>query len=327
MPFVHKQMSLRALFTFPSRNLISVIPSVICIALICGQFIDTSPLRTFILPVAIATIFPAMIGFQPGELLKVTDLRLMLVNLLMNFFALPLAALLIGKIFLAPWPELRVGLLIISVVPGGNMVVAFTMLFEGNIKASLKLSTTNLILGSLLAPLYLYFLAGTLVEIDILQIGKTIALVVFVPLVAGVYTYKILLRRYSKKEFQQKIKPLLPAMSVWGLIYLLFTSVSIKAAMFFSYPELIFQALSCLLLWYGSIVTLCVIIGRSFFPYADAMSLFLNVELRNLPICIGIAVTAFSPQTAMMVALAFLFQQQFAIWFWKLEKSYGFLKS
>jgi len=267
-----------------------------------------------------------MIGFQPRELLKLTDLRLMLVNLLMNFFILPLTALLIGKMFLAPWPELRVGLLIISVVPGGNMVVAFTMLFEGNVNASLKLSTTNLILGSLLAPLYLYLLAGTLVEIDILHIGRTIGLVVFIPLIAGVYAYKLLLKRYGQKEFQQNIKPLLPAISVWGLIYLLFTSVSMKAGMFFSYPELIFQALSCLLLWYCTILALCVVIGRNFFSYKDAMSLLLNVELRNLPICIGIAVTAFPPQTAMMVALAFLFQQQLAIWFWKFEKNYGFLK-
>ncbi|MCK5068910.1 MAG: bile acid:sodium symporter, partial [Desulfocapsa sp.] len=233
-------MTFRNFFTYPSRHLIAVIPTVICLALLCGRFVDTSPLKILILPIAILTIYPAMIGVQPRELFKLTDLRLMGVNLLLNFFVLPLSALLIGLIFLEPWPELRVGLLIISVVPGGNMAVAFTMLFEGNVKASLKLSTSNLILGSLLAPLYLYILAGTLVEIDVLHIGRTIGLVVFIPLVAGVITHKQLLKKYSQKEFKQNIKPLFPAFSVWGLIYLLFTSVSMKAGMFFSYPELIF---------------------------------------------------------------------------------------
>ena len=205
------------------------------------------------------------------------------------------------------------------------MAVAFTMLFKGNVKGSLKLSTCNLICGSLLAPFYLYVLAGALVEINIFNIGKTIGLVVFIPLLFGIVTYNMLLKRFSEKQFKQNIKPLLPAFSIWGLIYLVFTSVSMKASMFFSYPELIVQALSSLIIWYLIIFLLCTIIGRRFFSHKDAISLLLNVELRNLPICIGIAITAFPPQTAMMVALAFLFQQQFAIWFCKFDDKYGWL--
>lgn len=318
-------MSLRKIFTFPARNLIYVIPAVILTALVSGRYVDTSFMKTLILPVAMMTIFPAMIGFQPRELIRFTELRLMSVNLLLNFLVIPLAGLIIGSLLLAPWPELRTGLLIISVIPGGNMVVAFTMLFGGNVQASLKLSATNLILGSLLAPIYLYVLAGKLVEIDVFQVGKTIGLVVFLPLCMGVITYNLLLKRYTQEQFKTDIKPLLPACSVWGLIYLIFASVSMKAGMIFSYPELIFQALFSLVLLYCTIFVLCLSLGRFFFDRKDGLSLLLNVELRNLPIAIGIAVTAFSPQTAMMVALAFLFQQQFALWFWKLDKRFGLL--
>ncbi len=318
-------MKLRKIFTFPARNLLYVIPAVILAALISGRFVDTSPMKTMILPVAMMTIFPAMIGFQPRELIRFTDLRLMVVNLVLNFLVLPLSALLIGSLLLAPWPELRMGLLIISVIPGGNMTVAFTMLFGGNVQASLKLSVGNLILGSLLAPLYLYVLAGKLVEVDISQIGKTIALVVFLPLCMGVITYNLLLKRYTREQFKKDIKPLLPAAGAWGLIYIIFTSVSMKSGMIFSYPELVLQALASLVLWYCTIFVLCIPLGRIFFNRKDAMSLLLNVELRNLPIAIGIAVTAFSPQTGMVVALAFLFQQQFAIWFWKLDKRFKLL--
>jgi len=318
-------MGLRKILTFPAGHLLFVIPVVILAALFIGLFIDTTPLKRLILPVAVLTVFPAMIGFQPRELLRFTDLRLIVVSLLLNFTVLPLAAMFIGSQLLAPWPELRTGLLIISVVPGGNMVVAFTMLFGGNVQASVKLSAGNLILGSLLAPLYLYAAAGTLVEIDIYHIGKTIAVVVFLPLCMGVITYNFLLKRYGRQQFQQEIKPLLPAVSAWGLVYIIFTSVSMKAGMIFSYPELLVQALSSLLLWYGLIFVLCIGLGRLLFERRDGMTLLLNVELRNLAIAIGIAVTAFSSQTAMMVALAFLFQQQFALWFWKLDQRYKLL--
>ncbi len=318
-------MSVRKFFTFPARNLVWLIPLVIIFALLVGWFVDTSPLKAMILPVAMLTIFPAMIGFQPREIFHFSDLKLMAANLLLNFCALPLAALAVGSLLLAPWPDLRAGLLIISVVPGGNMVVAFTMLAGGNVKASVRLCAVNLILGSLLAPVYLYLLAGKLVEIDIFQIGKTIALVVFVPLCLGIYTYNLLLRRYSREEFAAEVKPLLPAASSWGLIYIVFTSVSMKAGMIFGYPELLVQALYSLLLWYILVFLFSIALARFFFDRKDGMTLLLNVELRNLAIAIGLAAASFSPQAAMMVALAFLFQQQFAIWFWKLDKRYALL--
>jgi len=316
---------LNKIFTFPARNLLYVIPTLIAAALLCGRFIDTSPLKVFILPVAILTIYPAMIGFQPRELFQLADFRLLAANMLLNFLALPLAALAIGAILLEPWPDLQAGLLLISIVPGGNMVVAFTMLAGGNVKASVRLCAANLILGALLAPVYLYVLAGKLVEIDIFHIGKTIVLVVFLPLCMGMITYNLLLRRFSQEQFKSEIKPLLPAASSWGLVYIIFTSVSMKAGMMFSYPELMVQALVSVLLWYVVVFLLCILIGRVLFNRRDAMTLLLNVELRNLAIAIGLAITAFTPETAMMVALAFLFQQQFAIWFWKLDKRFKML--
>ena len=318
-------MNLRKIFTFPSRNLLYVVPAVILVSLCTGLFVDTSPLKILILPVAMLVIYPAMIGFQPGELLRFSEGRLMAANLILNFAVMPFIALVLGSLLLQPWPELRTGLLLIALIPGGNMVTAFTMLFDGNVKASLKLSVSNLILGSLLAPLYLQQLLGKVVEVDVVHIGMTIGLVVFIPLCLGVITYKLLLRRYSSQQFNDTIKPLLPAASAWGLIYLIFTSISMKSEMIFSYPELLLQALSSIMLFYTIIFMVCILLGRLLFNRPDAMTLLLNVELRNLPIAIGLAVTSFSPQTGMMVALAFLFQQQFALWFWKLDKRFSIL--
>ncbi|RUM39188.1 MAG: arsenic resistance protein [Desulfobulbus sp.] len=316
---------MRNIFTFPARNLRFVIPVVILAALVLGLIIDTSVLKQFILPVAMATVFPAMIGFRAGELLCLRDLRLLSVNLVCNFVILPILALLIGWLLLSRWPELRIGLLLLSVIPGGNMVVAFTMLFDGNVPASLKLSVTNLLLGTLLAPVYLYLLAGRFVAIDIFHIGKTMGLVVIVPLCMGIITYKLLLKRYTPEQFKKEIKPLLPSASAWGLIYLVFTSISMKAPTFFNYPALVGQSLLSLFLWYAGIFAVCVGLGRLLFKRRDGITLLLNVSLRNLPIAIGIAVTAFGSQTAVIVALAFLFQQQLVLWFDELDKKYHWL--
>lgn len=317
-------MTIKELLTFPARHLVYVIPVVISLALLCGNFIDTSPLAAFTLPMAMMAVYPAMIGLQVGELVKFTEWRLMRVNLILNFIVLPLLALAVGTIFLSSWPELKIGLLIISVIPGGTMALAFTMLFGGNIKASLKLCTINLVLGALLAPIYLFVLAGKVVEVDMFHVGKTVGMVVFIPLFLGIITHHLLLMKYSEEQFRKKIKPLLPAFSSWAMIYIIFTSMSMKATMIFSYPTLLIQALISLAIWYALIILLCGIVGRFMFRREDAITLLMNVELRNLAISIGLATTAFSPQTGMMVALAFLFQQQAVIWFCRFEKKTDF---
>jgi ACR3 family arsenite efflux pump ArsB len=317
-------MNFKEILTFPSRYLVYVIPVVVSIALLLGSFIDTTPLAAFTLPVAMMAIYPTMIGLQLGELVKFNEWRLMWINLILNFLVLPILAFAVGTIFLSSWPELKIGLLIISVIPGGTMAIAFTMLFSGNVKASVKLCTINLILGALLAPVYLFILAGKVVEIDIFHIGSTIAIVVFIPLIAGIITYRLLLVKYSEKQFKKSIKPLLPAFSAWAMIYIIFTNMSMKATMIFSYPALLVNALLSLIVWYALVVLICAVIGRLAFNRTDAIALLMNVELRNLTIAMGLAVTAFSPQTAMMVALAFLFQQQAVIWFYKFDEKTDF---
>ena len=167
-------------------------------------------------------------------------------------------------------------------------------------------------------------LAGTVVEIDIFHVGRTIAMVVFIPLILGIITYRLLLVKYSEEEFKKNIKPLLPAFSSWAMVYIIFTSMSMKATMIFSYPALLVNGLLSLAIWYALVVLICAVVGRFAFNRTDAITLLMNVELRNLAISIGLAVTAFSPQTGMMVALAFLFQQQAVIWFCKFEKKTGF---
>lgn len=317
-------MNFRHLLTFPARNLIYIVPAVIILALGIGRFMDTSPLQRFILPVAILMVYPAMIGLRLGDLTHFRERRLLIANLLLNFFYLPAMAWLIGAVFLRGNPELRTGLLLMSLMPGGNMVVAFTMIFKGDVAASLKLTAINLLIGGFTAPVYLYFLAGSLAPVDPVRLGRTILLVIALPLIMGLWTYRNLLKRYGEETFKTKIKPLLPGISSWGLMYMIFTSISSQADLIFSYPELLFQALLAVFVFYVLIFALCLPLGRLFFNRIHAVTLLLNIELRNLAIAISLAVTAFTPRTAMIVALGFLFQQQLALWFNHFEKKTGF---
>ncbi|MEW6410800.1 MAG: hypothetical protein AB1488_11960 [Nitrospirota bacterium] len=62
------QLVFKDILTFPSRNLIYLIPLMIVSGLAVGYFIDTSALKKFILPVVVLMIYPAMIDFNLHEL-------------------------------------------------------------------------------------------------------------------------------------------------------------------------------------------------------------------------------------------------------------------
>ncbi len=316
----------RQILTFPSRNLKFVLPAVIIAGLITGYFVDTEPLKSLMLPVIIYAIYPSMIGFKLKDLTALHETKILILNLLFNLVVVPFAAYTIASIFLQQNTEMFTGLVIISVVPGGTMIIAFTMIFKGNVKAAIKLTTLSLMCGSFLAPLYLYFIVGKYVPVDIVSIFKNIGIVVFLPMIMGILTYGALMKRFTADEFNARIRPLLPGFSSWGLVYVIFTSISLKAQMIIAYPGLLIKGLTALMLFYILIYTTTIITARKLFSQEDGITFVLSLVLRNLAISIGLAATAFGPQTTMMVALAFLIQQQSAVWFATLNKKYGLLQ-
>ncbi len=317
----------RQIIIFPSRNLKYVLPIVIIAGLITGYIINTGPLKRFMLPVIISAIYPSMIGFRLKDLAVSGEKKILLFNLLFNLIVVPSAAYTAASLFLQQNPEMFAGLIIISVVPGGTMIIAFSMIFGGNVKAAVKLTTLSLITGSFLAPVYLYFLVGKYVPVDIISVFKNIAFVVFLPMIMGMLTYHALMKKCTVDEFNVRIKPLLPGFSSWGLVYIIFTSISLKSQMIIAYPGLLLKGLTALMLFYILMYVIIIITAKKMFTEEDGITFLLSLVLRNLAISIGLAAAAFGPQTTMMVALAFLIQQQAAVWFASLNKKYGILRN
>ena len=316
---------MKKLILLPTKNLALTIPIVLAAGFITGLMVDTSALKKFILPVTLLMIYPAMIGFRIRELLNLSHTRLILTSLGINFVLVPLLAYLLGTAFLLSDPQLFAGLAITSLLPTSNMTIAFTMFAKGNVPGAVKLTVLSLVLGSLLAPWYLLAMVGKYIPIDVLMTMKTIMVVVFIPLIMGTVTYSYILKKYTQEEFNQKIKPYLPAATGWGMVYIVFTSISSNSKNIVSRPDLIVLALTVQVVFYVLNYLIAVKIGRSFFKQKDSITLVFSTVLRNLSIAIGLAATAFGSNAALMVSLAFLIQGQAGAWFIKLNKKYKIL--
>ncbi len=316
---------IKKLFFFPSNNLILSIPIVLVLGFIVGLYADTDFLKEYILVLTFAMIYPTMIGFKLKEAIQLSHMRPLVLSLIANFILIPPVAYILGGLLLAEKPEMFVGLIMISLFPTSGMTISWTMLSKGNVFAAIKITAISLLIGSFLAPWYLYFLAGKFIEVDVLQIFITIAQVVILPLILGSITFKLLLKKYSPEQFSEKIKPYLPAVSVWAMLFIVFISISMKSSVILSNPNILVEAVIVLFIFYIFNFTLSTLIARMTLEQKDGFAFLYGTVMRNLSIALGIAVASFSPDTALVVTLAFIIQVQGAAWYGKLAPKYGWL--
>ncbi len=322
-----KDSILKKLFLWPSKNIARAVPLILLVGFVTGLLVNTSPLKSLILPVTVLMIYPTMIGFKLREVFNLSQGRLILTVIILNFLVVPVMAYLLGVGFLLRDPQLFAGLAITSLLPTSNMTIAFTMLAKGNVPGAVKITALGLILGALAAPWYLLVMVGKYVPVDVWLTLKTISLVILLPLVMGVITYALLLKRYTPEQFRKNIKPILPAASSWGMLFIVFSSISMNAPRIAARLDIFGYALLVQVIFYGFNYILATFVGRAFFKEQDALALVFSTVLRNLSISIGLAATAFGPNAALMVSLAFLIQQQAAAWFIRLNERYSLLSS
>jgi ACR3 family arsenite efflux pump ArsB len=146
-------------------------------------------------------------------------------------------------------------------------------------------------------------------------------MIVIIPMIVGQLTRIILVRRYTEQSFNIEVKPKLPALSVWGLIGLIFVAISLKAKSIVSEPSIIIQILIPLVLFYFVAYLLSSVVGKVFLIREDAVALVYGTALRSLSLALVMTVTVFEEkgaEIALLISLAYIIQIQSASWYLKL---------
>ncbi|MDD2534428.1 MAG: arsenic resistance protein [Eubacteriales bacterium] len=318
---------MKKFFLYPSSNLVVVIPIVLVLGFLTGLVANTAFFKDYILVMTFLMIYPTMIGFKIKEAVDLSHMKPLLISLAANFVIIPVVAYLLGTLLLGNSPEMFVGLVMISLFPTSGMTISWTMLNKGNVAAAIKITAVSLLLGSFLAPWYLYLMVGKLIQIDVAQTFLTILLVVILPMIAGSLTFQVLRKKSTPEQFNKTIKPYFPAASTWFLMLLIFASISMKAKSIMANPANLVKILLILIVFYGFNFVFSTIVARKTLNVADGYAYLYGTVMRNLSIALGIAVSAFGPETALVVTLAFILQVQGAAWYGKLASKYGWLNS
>ncbi len=303
------------------KHLVWSIPLAMLGGLGFGQLVDPGFLRSAILPLTFLMVYPMMVTMNVRELLKPGGGKLQGTTLAINFVVLPAIGYAAGLVFFADQPMVRLALLLTALLPTSGMTISWTGFAKGNVPAAVKMTVVGLIAGSLLAPVYLKALLGTVVEIPVLQVFGQIALIVFLPLLLGTITQRWLIGKHGEPHFNQKIKPRFPPISTLGVLGIVFVSMALKSQDIFAQPALLPGLLLPLVLLYALNFALSTLVGKLFFQRGDAIALVYGTVMRNLSIALAIAMGVFGAQgadAALLIALAYIVQVQAAAWYVKL---------
>ena len=245
-----------------------------------------------------AMMYPAMTNVR---LTEVGDAfrspRQLAVVLFFNFAVAPFFMLLLANVFVAD-PELRTGLILYGLAPCIAMVIIFTYLAKGNVPMALVFVALNSVVQMLLIPVYARLLIGD-VSFDVSVVAESVVLYLGLPLVAGVLTRQLVVRRGGESAMD-RLKPGLNALSILGLLFTLIVMFALKGDLILQRPQIVVEmAIPMAIFFFVMFSVVYLVSARLGFSYEDAVAVSFNSTGRDFEIAIAIAITAFSPTVAL----------------------------
>lgn len=120
-------------------------------------------------------------------------------------------------------PVLAAGVVLVGSCPGGTASNVMTYLARGDLALSVTLTSVSTLLAPLMIPLLMYVYAGQWIDIPVLKLFKSTALIVLLPVALGVGLRTILRDRIKY------VLPILPSVSAIAIIFIVGVIVAANA--------------------------------------------------------------------------------------------------
>jgi len=287
-------------------------------AIATGTFEATVPnLVSLGVPIGLfAMMYPAMTNIRFDEVgTAVRSPRQLLVLLGFNYLVAPFVMFGLANIFVSD-PELHTGLVLYGLAPCIAMVIIFTYLARGNAAMALVFVALNSVIQMILIPVYARLLIGN-VEFDVWVVAESVVLYLGLPLVLGVLTRYLVIRRGGEAAMD-RLKPGLTAMSIVGLLFTLIVMFALKGDLILRRPAIVIEMAIPMILFFLIMFFVVLFVGwRMRFTYEDAVAVAFSATGRDFEIAIAIAITAFSPTVALATVVGPLIEvpvMLFLVW-------------
>lgn len=140
--------------------------------------------------------------------------KAVMIGLAGHFTFMPIAGFALAKAFNFP-PEIAAGVVLIGSMPCGMASNVMSYLANANLALSITLTATATLLSPLLTPLWMKFLGGQFIEVNVFGMMWDIIKMVIIPISAG-----LLFNKYFKGKIKWLDK-MMPLISMAGIAFII----------------------------------------------------------------------------------------------------------
>ena len=220
--------------------------------------------------------------------------HLVLLGIAVQFLVMPGCGFIIAKALRLP-PDLFLGMILVGVVPGAMASNVIAYLARTDVAYSIALTSTATLLSPLLTPALTYLYANTVVHIDFLALLLSLLKIVIMPLLIGFG-----LKHFFPKQID-RVHDLFPALSTLCIAVICGVIVALNQSKIASLSLLIFLAIFIHnLLGYAGGYLGGMLLR---FDTRRKRTLSIEVGMQNAGLGAVLAVTHFSPETALIPAV------------------------